>query len=582
MRRPLPGAWLLLVFCAALLVRAWTLALVHADPYLSAPKADSLFFLQWAHSINTESFWGRELFVQSPLYAYLLALFLRTTAEPLLAIRLLQVLLGSGACVLVALSAHRLSGDARAALLAGLLAAGYGPLVYYDVLILKESLGVFLIALFLLLVLMAAESGRPRRWALAGLVLGLFWLVRANAPLLALPPLAWLGLQRRGRALPAALAFTAAMLLAVAPLTARNLLVTGKPVLTIASGGWNLYAGNNPQATGLYHAMPGVSADPRREAGTLVAYAERQAGRPLTDAEASDWYVGETLRFVLGQPLQWLRLMLRKALIFWNAFEVPDNYAFSGFVLFLPHLGLMAGFPLAAALGLAGLALPARTPLVRLVRWEVLAYFLSVVLFYVNSRFRVMLVPLLLAGSAPLVAALLEAARQRRASGLLVPAALASVFFALTQSGVCDAETARVDARSWARYGEQLLERGRLAEADRALRRAYALHPADAYANLRLGDLALRTRRPAQAARFYAEARRLGAEDGALLRKSVTALSAAGQRQAAIELLRQALGSQADAAEARKLLRSLGAMDEEAREGSAPGISAPAVEPDGR
>ena len=85
------------LFLLALLLRGWIVAQFEADAYLGSPKADSLFFIEWAQSIQQQSLWGRDLFVQSPLYPYLLALVDWLFPEPLLAMRILQALLGAAA-----------------------------------------------------------------------------------------------------------------------------------------------------------------------------------------------------------------------------------------------------------------------------------------------------------------------------------------------------------------------------------------------------------------------------------------------------------------------------------------------------
>jgi 4-amino-4-deoxy-L-arabinose transferase-like glycosyltransferase len=552
----LPGHWLAGLFLLALGLRTLTLVLIQSDAYLSSPKADSLYFIEWARSIQERSFWGKNLFVQSPLYPYLMSAAFRLFSDPLLAVRVAQVLLGSFTVLGVALAAQALASDRRSALLAGLVAAAYGPFSYYSCLILKEALAIFLITAFFLLVLVASARQSLRLWGLGGIVLGLFWLVRANAPFLALPVLVGLGLQRR---FVQGLWFGVGLVLPVLPLTVRNILVAGQFAFTLASGGSNFYVGNNPDASGLYYVLPGVSRDPRFEASDLVQVAERMAGRPLSDAEASDVFVRSALHFIVSQPLKWLQLMLRKTLLFWNAFEIPDNYDYNFFRDRIPLLGLLLQFPFVAAFGLAGLALPAPSREVRLLRWEVLLYMLSVILFYVNDRFRVVFVPLLIVGCALAFRALLR-------RSFLLPLALAAGFFALTQTSVCDAERARVTAFSWSRYGDHLLEQRRTGEAQEAFARAYAVHKDDPYAARGLGVVAMETHDFGAAAFYSMEALRLGAEDPELYQRIVTALIASGQRDKALEFLRLAIRVEPDKPQPRELLRALGESVEQGQE----------------
>jgi tetratricopeptide (TPR) repeat protein len=254
---------------------------------------------------------------------------------------------------------------------------------------------------------------------------------------------------------------------------------------------------------------------------------------------------------------------LRKSLIYWNAFEIPDNYDLGFFAARLAYLRALPQLWMVAVLGLAGLALPARGPLQRLLRWEVLIYMLSVVLFYVNARFRVVMVPLLLCGAAVLAQGLFEALAARSGKRLLWMAIVLAAGVALTHSSVCDDEKGRVEAFAWARYGELLLKDGHLAEAQAVLSKAHAANPRDAYANRGLAELAMRRRDFTRAAAHALEGLRYGVEDPAVYRKIATALNAAGRREQAVDFLIQATLLEPEQPEPLALLRGLGLSEQQ-------------------
>jgi hypothetical protein len=561
---PIPTRWLLLLYALALGLRLAHLAAFQAHPYLGLPRGDALYNLLWAARILDGPVLGTGTFHQSPVLAYLLAAASVLTDRPGLAVQLLQASLGSLGAVLLALSGARVARSRAGGLLAGLLAATYGPFVYHDALLLKESLGVFFVSLWIWLALRAADSGRLRDHALAGLALGTLWLIRDNASLLALVHALWCLLGREARrAAPAtrlrrAAAVLAATLIPVLPLTARNVLVAGEPVLTIHAGGQNLYSGNHPGSDGFYHPLPFMSADPMHEEEDFRAEAERRTGRKLRATEVSRFWTHETLRAIGEAPLQWLALVGKKVLIFWNAYEIPDNYDFELTATFLPHLRWLPGFRLAAVLGLAGICLRTASPLMPLLRSAVVVYMLSVALFFVYSRYRIPVVPLLLVAGSAAVCRAVRLARARRLLPLAGMAAAAAAALALTSTSVCDAERGRIASFTWARYGVFLLQRGETEPARAALQRALALAPYNALALGALGDVALRSQDVPRAAELYVEAWRRGLARPDLLRRAAGALAASGRREAARELLLRARALRPDDAEPLELLRALG------------------------
>jgi tetratricopeptide (TPR) repeat protein len=198
-----------------------------------------------------------------------------------------------------------------------------------------------------------------------------------------------------------------------------------------------------------------------------------------------------------------------------------------------------------------------------------------VVLFYVNARFRVILMPVLIAASALLVAHGLRSLRERRPLALAAAAALAAACWALTQTSVCDAERARVSAFSWARYGEHLLAHARWPEARQALLKAAGYSDRDRYAHHGLGELAMHDKDYPRAAYHYLQSLKLGVDDPQIHHKLVTALIAAGDRQGAVEFLRDALRAEPEQQAPRKLLRGLGYTDQQIQQMQAGSESAP-------
>ncbi len=375
-------------------------------------------------------------FYQDPLYPYFLAASYATLGDSHLAVRVLQALMGGATAVLLALAAVRLGGGRPGAATAGLLAAGYGPLTLYAPQLLKETLLVLLESGFVFAAL-AALGAASAAWAAgAGLLLGWAALLRGN--LLLVAPLAAAGLvvaaHRRGtagrrRAWRPGIAFAAGIVLALLPVTLVNRQVSGEWILTTSQAGSNFYLGNRRGASGLYEPLrPGRQTpaaereDARRVAAEVVARERGAAVAPgaLSPAEVSRALWRESGREIVAAPGAWLGGLGRKFLYTWNRAENPDTAAFDSLRAESPWMAASPfTFAWVAPLGLAGLAALWRHRGARYLAVLVAGASISVALFYVFARYRLVLLPLLVpaagAGVAELVASWRAGERRRPA-----------------------------------------------------------------------------------------------------------------------------------------------------------------------
>ncbi len=436
-RRPaleafLSAKWVL----PAVLVLAAALRLAHVTalaetPFFENLGLDPLVYDEWGQRIAAGDWIGSRIFYQDPLYPYFLGVLYAIFGRHLMLVYLLQVGFGVATCWLTGLLGRRLFGVATGNL-AALLAALFVPSIFYEVQIEKTFLSVFLVAAFLVLALDRRKGARLA----AGAVLSLAALTRANLILFIPLGLALLLFERedtpatvRRRAarydllrLPDAhgvghaAAFLAGCFLVLMPVATRNWAVEGQWVLTTSQAGQNFYIGNNPlNTTGGYMVPPSIRPDPRYEETDFRAAAEKAAGRKLTPQEVSDFWFQESFRHMREKPVFAQMMMLRKLLVFWNDYEIPDNlnmYLLErwSWVLRLPLLG----FGVLASLGVLGAVVSFREkPEVRILVAFAAVYCASVVAFFVFSRYRIQIVPVLIVLSAH---ALLWLAAQVRAS----------------------------------------------------------------------------------------------------------------------------------------------------------------------
>lgn len=400
------------VLLAALGARLFYLKQLSETPLFIQLRLDPLYYVEWARRIaGGDWLSGSQVFEQSPLYAYVLAGIFRLAGDGLMAPRLTQAVLGSLTCLLVYETARRTMGRS-AALAAGLLGALYAPGIFYDGMIMKTGWAVFLTAA-MALALVSSEGSRRSLLLASGLLLGLASLVRDNlillAPLLAL----WLAADARLRGRMTAgglresasrIAWLAAgVILAIAPVTARNVAVSGEWVLTTSGGGEVFYIGNNPDADGRYSPPPFVRATSGLEHEDFRAEAARRLGRPLSRTEASRYWLGQGLRWIRENPRQYAVLLARKLLIFVNGYELPDNQNFDHHRRLVPALRGLPTWTFLFPLASAGFVLTLSAWRDLLPLYVVGGGYLATVLMFFNfARFRMPLVPVLLvfAGAA--------------------------------------------------------------------------------------------------------------------------------------------------------------------------------------
>ena len=333
---------------------------------------------------------------QAPLYPWILAGVYRVAGHDYDAVRLVQAFLGALTVVLIASLGARLFGTV-AGLTAGLTAALYGPFPFYEAQIMKTGPGI---ALLIAGVLLLVRRGGALSLFAGGLLVGLAALIRENALLfLAAALLAELWGRRRGEgSLRRASILLAGAAVAILPVTLRNLSVSGDFVLVTSQGGQNFYIGNNEAARGTYTDLDFVRPDPRYEEDDFRRETVRRLGEEPSPSAISRYWYGESFRWIGENRRQAAALFLRKAALFWNGIELPDN---QNFYYMQDRFSSLRLFPLrfgpVALFGIVGLLFSLRR-----FRSLFLVYaglgttFAALVAFYIVSRYRIPAVPFLI------------------------------------------------------------------------------------------------------------------------------------------------------------------------------------------
>ncbi|MBA3271497.1 MAG: tetratricopeptide repeat protein [Acidobacteria bacterium] len=523
----LPGV---AVFATALTVRVVHIWQMRDTLFFSVLMGDSRGYDAWARQIAAGEWLGREVFYQAPLYPYFLGVVYTVFGHDLLAVRLIQAVLGACGCAALASAGSKLISP-PAGLIAGLMLALYPPAVFFDGLVQKSVLDVLLVCLSLALVAqIARDTCQLRPWGWLGVAMGALSLTRENALVLVAVVAVWAMQARSVRSLGV---FTAGLALVLVPVAARNYAVGGGFYLTTSQFGSNLYIGNNAQADGSYMSLREGRGSPEFERLDATELAERARGRALTPSEVSRYWTDQTFAYVRAQPGDWLALLARKMRLLLSGTEVIDTESQESHAEYsspLRWLSPVWHYGLLLPLGILGAASLWRQ---RQRLWPVyamtFAYAASVVLFFVVARYRLPLVPFLTLFAA---AGLLS---RPRAVVVAVAAAAAIVanwplYTAASQQAITENN-----------LGTALQESGRPAEAIDRYKRALALDPNYAPAMNNLGTALRAAGRAGEAVTVYDQALAKGSDRATIRLNRGHALLAAGRIEEAIGSLREAV-----------------------------------------
>lgn len=452
-RGPVAGSFVL----AAALRAIYVLAL-RDHPRFEAPTMDAGYHLAWARSLAAGEVFQEGPFFRAPLYPYFLSIWTTLSPDSTLLARMVQAALGAVTAALTAGLAQRIAGRASAWWAGGFVALS-PVMVAFDA-------ELLILALLLPLLLLALGccvkwGGEDRPWAAmgTGALFGLAAIARPNV-LLFMPALfAWTLWRTRRPA--AGLALALGTLAPIAPVTVANALA-GDAALISTQAGVNLWIGNNPQSDGATAIVPGTRQGWWDGYYDAVAAAEAAEGRALRPSEVSRHYAGRAISWMFGDPGAAARLLAWKARLLVTNVELANNQDIEFTARrTLPALRFSPSrWDLLFGFGLVGLVLAWRRDRrgAGVLLGFIAVYALSIVLFFVNSRFRVPLMPALSIGAGYAIVQIAAGIRARdpRACALVgVPALLL-----MGLSNLVPAAVQETDAAGLADLGRAELARG--------------------------------------------------------------------------------------------------------------------------
>lgn len=543
----------------ALLALAFRLAFLletRADPVFDLLVIDARFYHDLSLRLAAGQF-GREPLWYAPLYPALLAAIFRTLGDHPKLIVGMQFLFGA------ATTAFGVGMGARFSPLAGRVAGAIlalcPVLVFYENQLLYASLAVFLTAAFLFgFVRLAGGAGKGPAALGNGVVFGLLLLTRTNAMLFAPLGAALLAWQRGVRVTAM---FAAGAALAMLPVFLWNGLAGGAWTPLTVNGGMILATGFADESVGGRALQR--TPDDFGPGGAYQRDAEEAAGRSMTLAEASEWHRARTIARLREDPGRAASLTVRKARLLFTKREIDDNLGFASVrerawtLKWWPApwawIVIAAGAGAVVALRRSG---PPRRDALALLAFAVM-YAGSLLLLFLNARYRVPLVVpgAVFAGVA--AAAVRDAVRARRWRGLVAPAIGAA---ALAGPVLADPGVTIDRAYEWNALGAALVNRGDARGGLALLDRAVAAAPGMAGVHLNRSLALLGLGRNEEAYAAAVEAARLDPSLADAWQTQGAILARAGRVPDALPAFRKAAELRpADAAAQRNLAQALAA-----------------------
>ncbi|MFH1458961.1 MAG: tetratricopeptide repeat protein [Candidatus Omnitrophota bacterium] len=412
------------IFLSALFLRLIYIYQYQSSPFFLNPVIDALSHFICARHIATEGDWLLKGFIipRAPGYFYFLALVFKLFGVRIFLAKIIQAIIGAFSCVLIYWLGKKIF-NRGIALVAGLICSFYGVLIYFDAEFLNVNLAIFFYLLLLILLLKAVECSSVFKWMGVGGLFGVCFQISAN--ILSFLPflLIWVffyqnnfqvqakAINKNVKKLLVLLCIGFGIILSLLPLTLRNLSQGGELVIVPSSVGINFYMANNAQADGKRVIAPShdfaYSDKEYIQDNVIIAsikQAQRLTGKHLTAVQTSDFWLNQAIFSIQDNPLRFLSLIGKKAYYFLNGFEIPNNHSIYTFRSWSSLLKLSVfsrkllvfPFGLLCPLALIGiLVIPKKEKGVMLLISIILSHFLFMIIFFVCSRFRVVLVPFL-------------------------------------------------------------------------------------------------------------------------------------------------------------------------------------------
>ncbi|MCD6460397.1 glycosyltransferase family 39 protein, partial [bacterium] len=371
------------------------------NPFFVPRSLDPLFYHQWGIGISKGNWLGNTPFEGLPLYAYFVGVIYKIFGINLFVLRLVQMVLGALSCSFIFVLGKKVF-NRKTAVLAGSIAVFYKPFIFYDAMVIGTNLSVFLYTLSLITAVVFFNNYKKRYGFVCGFFIGITVLCRP--PILIFPVvmlITFLIEKPRGKIrsfLSGFIFLLIGLFLVLSCVVIRNYAVSKEMILLTSHGGLNFYIGNNPDAAGKFHAPAGIGRQSNKMMGNSKRIAQLELGRELTQSEVSAYWRNKGLDFIKNNPLDFLVLLLKKTYLFFQGGEITDFRSICFFKRYSALLRVaLPVFFLIIPWAIYGLIISFSSKgNIALLRNFLFGYIFLIVLYFINSRYRMPVVPVLL------------------------------------------------------------------------------------------------------------------------------------------------------------------------------------------
>ena len=322
-----------LFIIAALLLRVLYLFQYSASPmFRNIVGPDVGEYYKWAESILNGNLIWKATSIHSPLYPYYLALLMFVSDGNLFFIRLLQMIVGMSANLLLfnLIYNFKSNDDVKSKFIAYsflFLSFFFVPLIFYQGEIISEALLIPLIC-FAISALYKAENPKMEKkkfyLIIAGIILGFSVITHPISIFFIFAEFVYLFvnyllfLKREKIFFPKYLiSFLLPIILIAGSISLYNTYLEKDVVFVQRNSGYNLFLGNNSKANG----MCNISAGP--EWRKIHTDAELNAEKMGISKDA--YFYRQVYDYIVNNPVEWIKLLCRKALLVWNCKDIYSS-----------------------------------------------------------------------------------------------------------------------------------------------------------------------------------------------------------------------------------------------------------------
>ena len=384
----------IIVTLIAFVLRMLHLFFMSDNPLFTRPIMDAAVHDSWARGLLNGTWPPAEPFFRAPLYPYFLGLLYKIFDASRFPVQMVHVAISACGAGLAGLSATKIWGN-RAGYFAGILLACLWTSIWFSAELLIVSLSVTL-NLCLIWLLLSDEKPGWKKLLLIGFVFGLSAITRPNI-LIILPAIIWY-LWKQFSLKSSLMILFAGLLIPVLPVTTSNIIRGGDFVPIASQGGVNFFIGNNIDSDGRTAIVPGTRATWQGGYEDSIAMAENSTGKSLRPSQVDRWFYTQGLKYLVDEPTDALKLYAHKLKMLLGEGERSNNkfiYPWRDWSPLL-RLPIWPGWSVVLAFGVLGLFRRGKDSRQTFLLLTIILYSLSILLFFVNARFRLPLAAILI------------------------------------------------------------------------------------------------------------------------------------------------------------------------------------------